>query len=78
MRQIGMTRECPMTDLAHTSLNGIHPLKRLVGFFDRLVEWQRRAAARRHLAALSERELKDIGLSRLDAWREAGKPFWRA
>jgi uncharacterized protein YjiS (DUF1127 family) len=39
--------------------------------------WQRRARSRRGLMALGERELWDIGLTRIDAEREARKPFWR-
>jgi uncharacterized protein YjiS (DUF1127 family) len=41
-------------------------------------EWRRRARGRRELAALSDRCLHDIGLTRYDAQREARKPFWRA
>ena len=41
-------------------------------------EWRRRARGRRELAALSDRCLRDIGLTRYDANREARKPFWRA
>ena len=41
-------------------------------------EWRRRAHGRTELAALSDRELRDIGLTRYDAHREIGKPFWRA
>jgi uncharacterized protein YjiS (DUF1127 family) len=39
--------------------------------------WIERARQRRHLADLSDRSLKDIGISRCDALREASKPFWR-
>jgi uncharacterized protein YjiS (DUF1127 family) len=52
-------------------------LKGVVAAFDRLAEWQRRAAQRRALVALSDYELKDIGISRADAASEAAKPFWR-
>ncbi|MEE8544396.1 MAG: DUF1127 domain-containing protein [Alphaproteobacteria bacterium] len=40
--------------------------------------WRRRARGRRSLARLSERELRDLALSRSDARLEAGKPFWHA
>jgi len=40
--------------------------------------WQERAAERHRLAGLSDHHLKDIGLSRADAYYEADKPFWRA
>jgi uncharacterized protein YjiS (DUF1127 family) len=32
---------------------------------------------RRILEALSDRELRDIGVSRSEALAEAAKPFWR-
>jgi uncharacterized protein YjiS (DUF1127 family) len=46
-------------------------LRSLVG------EWFRRMESRRELAALNDRALRDIGLTRVDALREADKPFWR-
>jgi uncharacterized protein YjiS (DUF1127 family) len=45
---------------------------------DLLLTWQERAVQRHALAALDEPMLRDIGLSRAEAWREASKPFWRA
>jgi len=41
-------------------------------------EWHRRLYDRRALAAMSDRSLRDIGLTRYDADWEARKPFWRA
>lgn len=43
-----------------------------------LKEWHRRAQGRRELEALSDRCLRDIGLTRYEANREVRKPFWRA
>lgn len=40
-------------------------------------EWQERYRSRRDLMRLSDYQLKDIGLSRLDAEEEFSKPFWR-
>jgi uncharacterized protein YjiS (DUF1127 family) len=40
--------------------------------------WQERAAQRAHLAGLEDHFLKDIGIGRAEAAREAAKPFWRA
>lgn len=37
----------------------------------------RKQRSRRALVRLSSHQLKDIGLSRTDAIREASKPFWR-
>ncbi len=33
---------------------------------------------RRTLATMSEQSLRDIGISRYEAFYEARKPFWRA
>jgi uncharacterized protein YjiS (DUF1127 family) len=43
-----------------------------------IAEWLHRIESRRDLAALSDRELRDIGITRVDAMGEAEKPFWRA
>ena len=42
-----------------------------------LREWRRRSRERAELAALDDRTLKDIGLSRADAEFLSNKPFWR-
>jgi uncharacterized protein YjiS (DUF1127 family) len=49
-----------------------HGLRGLIG------EWIHRMESRRELAELSDRELRDIGITRVDALGEAEKPFWRA
>ncbi|HSA80924.1 MAG TPA: DUF1127 domain-containing protein [Geminicoccaceae bacterium] len=41
-----------------------------------LLRWQELARQRRALAAMSDHMLKDLGLTRADALREAGRPFW--
>ena len=43
----------------------------------RVSEWQQRSAGRRELISLTERDLRDIGISRSDAEAEASKPFWQ-
>ncbi|MCR9086773.1 MAG: DUF1127 domain-containing protein [Rhodobacteraceae bacterium] len=40
--------------------------------------WRARARQRARLAALPPHLLADIGVDRLEADREASKPFWRA
>lgn len=40
-------------------------------------EWQERHRTRRDLMRLSDHQLKDIGLSRVDAEEEFQKPFWQ-
>ena len=42
-----------------------------------LREWRRRTRERAELAALDDRTLKDIGLTRADAEFLSNKPFWR-
>ncbi len=39
--------------------------------------WLDRARQRRQLCELSDHMLRDIGLTRADAWAEYAKPFWR-
>ena len=40
--------------------------------------WRRRSRDRQMLAAMSIRELQDIGITPWEARREENKPFWRA
>jgi len=40
--------------------------------------WWRRMQDRRTLAAMNDQSLRDIGITRYDAYYEARKPFWRA
>jgi uncharacterized protein YjiS (DUF1127 family) len=42
-----------------------------------LLQLHERVRQRQALMALDDRLLKDIGVSRADAEREANKPFWR-
>jgi uncharacterized protein YjiS (DUF1127 family) len=50
------------------------PLRRLP---DRLLLWLERSRQRRRLAALDDRMLRDIGLSRTAVWAETQKRFWQ-
>ena len=45
--------------------------------FGALREWRRRAKDRAQLAALDDRMLADIGISRAEAEFLGNKPFWR-
>jgi uncharacterized protein YjiS (DUF1127 family) len=44
--------------------------------FELLAQWQERTRQRRHLRALDDRLLRDIGISRADVEFESGKRFW--
>ena len=52
----------------------IHPVAAAVALIAR---WIERARQRRALAALDDHTLRDIGITRVEAEREAGRPFWR-
>lgn len=49
-----------------------------VSIFDSIGLWMERVRQRQTLASLPDHMLKDIGVSRIDAQREAGKVFWKA
>ena len=49
----------------------------LIRLVDAVIRWQERARERRQMTWLSERELRDIGVSRSEMARELAKPFWR-
>lgn len=40
-------------------------------------KWQQRIRTRHELAALGDRMLKDIGITRADALAQASRPFWK-
>ena len=42
-----------------------------------IASWIERARQRNALAGLNDQQLRDIGITRVDAVRECGKPFWR-
>ena len=46
--------------------------------FDKMAQWQDRATQRRQLTELDDRQLADIGVTRIDAGHESAKPFWKA
>lgn len=54
----------------------ISPLSILLRTMDLLLAWQDRARERHDLAAMSDRALRDVGLSRADIEAESRKPFW--
>ena len=44
---------------------------------DAVCVWSERLRQRRQLLSLSDQMLNDIGVSRVDAFKECEKPFWR-
>jgi len=44
---------------------------------DTLCVWSERICQRRQLLSFSDQMLSDIGVSRVDAFKECEKPFWR-
>jgi len=89
---IYVKQEFPMGDLLETTLidrsftirggshrEQIHPaIEALISIFDTLAAWIERNRQRRALDGLPDYLLKDIGVSRVEARMEAGKPFWQA
>jgi uncharacterized protein YjiS (DUF1127 family) len=63
------------TDELMTGNHGFDLFSRLADTFHL---WRERYAMRRELAAWSDRDLHDIGLSSADVAYEVDKPFWRA
>ncbi len=51
--------------------------ERFMRFMRTVAFWNERARQRRALSELSDELLKDIGVSRTDAIREARKSFWQ-
>ncbi len=73
-----------MSDASHTGDNvlaGSQPVHRPSRHIRRLIAlvgtWRRRVRGRRELALMSDRSLRDIGLTRYDAFQGIRKPFWR-
>jgi uncharacterized protein YjiS (DUF1127 family) len=82
MKQLECTRTIPrrpsepgvLPALARVALRGLGEACRRVAEIG--LTWTDRARQRRQLTALSDHMLRDIGLTRADAWAEADKPFW--
>ena len=57
--------------------NERRPIHPLVAAWLLVALWIGRMRQRRALAELDDKMLQDIGITRYDAARECGKPFWR-
>ncbi len=72
------TLQSPAVDASRRALDVVAGLARLpLAILETLLVWQERAQQRRHRAALDDRLLSDMGVSRTEAEREAAIPFWR-
>ncbi|MDX6750888.1 DUF1127 domain-containing protein [Geminicoccaceae bacterium 1502E] len=68
-----------MSTLTHTSVTCTPATPKGIAreLADLVLLWLERYRQRRDLAGLDDHLLKDIGISRADAWQESAKPFWR-
>ena len=64
----------PKTPIPRNVRTPIHPLAAASLL---IASWIGRVRQRRALAELDDKMLQDIGITRYDAARECGKPFWR-
>ena len=70
-----VSAERDMVSLGHAGIDGAQGfVKRALGEVLGMIERHRQ---RRSLAALDDHLLRDVGLSRTDARREADKAFWQ-
>ncbi len=59
------------------SLRAFGQIRRIVvKVLNTIIIWQERSGQRHALSELNEHMLKDIGVSRADAYKEIRKPFW--
>lgn len=73
-----MTSQMQATLQVRRSIRRLLPTIQPLGWaIGTLLTWQDRARQRAALAALDDRLLEDIGLSRAQARAEADKPFWQ-
>jgi uncharacterized protein YjiS (DUF1127 family) len=63
----------PTIDLVLVRVNGWRKSVRT-----RFVQWRERSIGRSELMKLTERDLRDIGVTRSEAQAEASKQFWEA
>jgi uncharacterized protein YjiS (DUF1127 family) len=64
---------CTCRDADHAIASGVHQVSALAHTLRR---WGQRRHQRQALQDLDAHQLRDIGISREDAQREASKPFW--
>ena len=64
----------PRTYSTWRARGDVHPF---AAAFVTIGRWIERTRQRRALAGLDDQMLRDIGITRAEAARECGKPFWR-
>jgi uncharacterized protein YjiS (DUF1127 family) len=62
---------------AYSTWRSKQPTHPFVAAFVLIARWLERTRQRNALAGLNDHELRDIGITRVDAARECEKPFWR-
>ena len=67
-----------MADLTFETLTNFHAPTAVAGLLHKTAEWRRRGRQRRELAQLSDRELQDIGVTRMEVEYELSKSYWQA
>jgi uncharacterized protein YjiS (DUF1127 family) len=67
-----------MSAYSHQEMTNHHDFGAIERIGEVLHTWHRRFVERSELAAWTERDLNDVGLSRGDVTHEIDKPFWRA
>ncbi|MBR1222702.1 DUF1127 domain-containing protein [Bradyrhizobium sp. U87765 SZCCT0131] len=67
-----------MSVCSHHEMTNHHDFGAVERLGELLHIWRRRFVERGELAAWTERDLNDVGLSRDDVALEIDKPFWRA
>jgi uncharacterized protein YjiS (DUF1127 family) len=62
---------------AYSSSRSRQPIHPFAAAFLLIARWIERTRQRDALAALDDHSLRDIGITRVEATREAEKPFWK-
>jgi len=66
-----------MADLTFESLTKFHAPISAAALLHKAAEWRRRRRQRQQLAQLSDRELQDIGVTRMEVEYELSKSYWQ-
>ena len=67
-----------MSTYTHGVMTNNHERGLIGQLLDMVHNWRERQHSRRELAAWTERDMRDAGVSPGDVMYEAAKPFWQA